>query len=141
MTLHLVKLAVGIDDVSMLAERQSRRLEEARTNGQPVRLRHLTRSMPRRADEIVGGGSIYWVIRQAVRARQKILGLERTVNDRGQPRCAIVLDREIVPVEARPCRPFQGWRYLESAPPDSVQTNGDSLPDGMAAELRSLGLL
>ena len=141
MTLHLVKLAVGIDDVSMLAERQSRRLEEARTNGQPVRLRHLTRSMPRRADEIVGGGSIYWVIRQAVRARQKILGLERTVDDRGQPRCAIFLDREIVPVEARPCRPFQGWRYLESAPPDSVRTNGDSLPDGMAAELRSLGLL
>ena len=141
MTLHLIKLAVGIDDISMLAERQRRRLEQARANGQPVRLRHLTRSMPRRADEIAGGGSIYWVIRRAVRARQKVLDIERTINDQGQPRCAIVLDKEIVPVEARPCRPFQGWRYLESPPPDSVRANGDSLPDEMAKELRSLGLL
>ncbi len=145
MTVHLVKLAVGIDSVSGLAERQRLRLEAARTAGGLVRLRHVTRATPRRAAEILDGGSIYWVIRRAIRARQVILGIEPVVGDDGRTRCALILDPAIARVEPRPSRPFQGWRYLEAA--DAPRDSGaghdgvEDLPDEIAEELRSLGLL
>ena len=143
MAVHLVKLAVGIHSVSGLAERQRLRLERAGEG--PARLSHVTRATPRRAAEILDGGSIYWVIRRAIRARQAILGIEPAVGDDGRTRCALILDPAIARVEPRPRRPFQGWRYLEAvdAPRDSGAADdgvGD-LPDEMADELRSLGLL
>ena len=144
MTVHLIKLAVGIDSFSHLAERQSQRLSEAAGSQEP-RLRHLTRSTPRRADEILVGGSIYWVIKRAIRARQRIVDIDKTVNHKGLPRCALILDPELIPVRARPCPPFQGWRYLEQkdAPIDALgfQDDADELPAEMAEELRELGLL
>ena len=144
MTVHLIKLAVGIDSFSHLAERQAQRLAEAAGSSEPP-LRHLTRSTPRRAEEILDGGSIYWVIRRAIRARQRIVGIDKTVNHKGLPRCALILDSELIPVRARPCRPFQGWRYLEpkDAPEDAVgySEDADDLPAEMAEELRELGLL
>lgn len=145
MTVHLVKLAVGVHSVSELAERQRLRLEAALAAGGPARLRHVTRATPRRADEILDGGSIYWVIRRAIRARQAILGIEPVVGDDGRTRCALVLDPAVTRVEPRPSRAFQGWRYLEAAdaPRDSraAEDGIEDLPDEMAEELRSLGLL
>ena len=140
MSVHLIKLAVGIDSFSHLAQRQEQRVADG------LKLQHLTRSTPRRATEILEGGSIYWVIKRAVRARQRIIGIDTAVNHKGLPRCALVLDPELVPVEARPCRPFQGWRYLEvkDAPKDALGGVGgdiDELPAEMAEELRELGLL
>lgn len=144
MTVHLIKLAVGIDSFSHLAERQAARMSEAAGMAEP-RLRHLTRSTPRRSDEILDGGSIYWVIKRSIRARQRIVDIDRTVNHKGLSRCALILDPELVPVRARPCRPFQGWRYLEQkdAPVDAIgfQDDADELPAEMAEELRQLGLL
>jgi hypothetical protein len=145
MTVHLIKLAVGIDSVSHLSERQRQRLSDARAAGDVGQLRHLTRSTPRRSAEVLDGGSIYWVIKGAVRARQRIIELDTAINHQGLPRCALIFDPELVPVRARPMRAFQGWRYLEAAdaPPDALggldQT--DELPSEMAEELRSLGLL
>jgi len=144
MTVNLIKLAVGIDSFSHLQQRQAARLSEAAGSSEP-RLRHLTRSTPRRADEILDGGSIYWVIKRSIRARQRIVDIDKTVNHKGLPRCALILDPELVPVRARPCRPFQGWRYLEQkdAPVDALgfQDDADALPAEMAEELRELGLL
>ena len=144
MTVNLIKLAVGIDSFSHLQQRQAARLSEAAGSSEP-RLRHLTRSTPRRADEILDGGSIYWVIKRSIRARQRIVNIDKTVNHKGMPRCALILDPELVPVQARPCRPFQGWRYLEQkdAPVDALgfQDDADALPAEMAEELRELGLL
>lgn len=144
MTVNLIKLAVGIDSFSHLQQRQAARLSEAAGSSEP-RLRHLTRSTPRRADEILDGGSIYWVIKRSIRARQRIVDIDKTVNHKGMPRCALILDPELVPVQARPCRPFQGWRYLEQkdAPVDALgfQDDADALPAEMAEELRELGLL
>lgn len=145
MTVHLVKLAVGVDSLPRLAERQRRRLAEAEAAGAPARLRHLTRSTPRRASEILDGGSIYWVIARAIRGRQAVLGIEEAVGRQGRPRCALILDPAVVPVEARPHRAFQGWRYLEDAdaPPDvaGASSGAEALPADMAEELRRLGLL
>ncbi|PPR09654.1 MAG: hypothetical protein CFH41_02359 [Alphaproteobacteria bacterium MarineAlpha11_Bin1] len=144
MVVHLIKLAVGVESYAQLVERQAHRLVGGAKSDEP-RVRHLTKSTPRRVDQILGGGSIYWVIKGAIRARQRIIGIDKTVNKRGLPRCALILDPELVSVQARPCRPFQGWRYLEQrdAPADALEICDDSgeLPAAMAEELRELGLL
>ena len=144
MTLHLVKLAVGVESIEDIAKLQKRRVAEARAAGRPAILRHLTRNVPRRADEIVDGGSIYWVIRGAIRARQRIVRFidgDKTGDARG--RAAIVLHRKLVEVEPRPMRAFQGWRYFEpaDAPPDLDRSAAARLPPRLRAELRELGLL
>ena len=147
MTLHLLKLAVGIDGVDHLCAVQDARL---RRTG---RLIHVTRFRPRRADEILAGGSIYWVIRHRIRVRQRILALDRhetaaAGKPAGKPRCAIVLDPALIATDPVHRRPHQGWRYLADAdaPPDlgpvgTVALPEDSFPPEMAAELRALGLL
>ena len=145
MTVHLLKLAVGVDDIDHLAAIQERRRQEAAAAGRPPVARHMTRSMPRRAEEVLDGGSIYWVIRRVIQVRQRIVGLDIVTADDGTPRCAISLDAELIPTEPRPCRPFQGWRYLEpdAAPPDAsgdVLVDAD-MPQPMREELRALGLL
>jgi hypothetical protein len=108
-----------------------------------VRVR--TRNTPRRAAELLDGGSIYWVIKGAIRARQRILSIEKRTDARGRRYCEVGLDPKLVETVARPCRPFQGWRYLEppAAPADRERLSGDlgGMPPGMVEELRSLGLL
>lgn len=145
MTVHLIKLCVGIESLSHLSERQTFRLAEAAARGEPAVLRHLTRSTPRRRDEVLDGGSLYWVIKGAVRARQRIVDIDTAINHKGLPRCALIFDPELVPVRARPHRAFQGWRYLEpaDAPEDTIggADDADDLPVEMAEELRALGLL
>ncbi len=145
MTVHLIKLAVGIDSLSHLAERQAQRVADMAATGEAPLLRNLTRSTPRRRDEVLDGGSIYWVIKGAVRARQRILDIDTAINYKGLPRCTLVFDPELVPVRARPQRAFQGWRYLEpaDAPEDAIGglDQSDDMPAEMAEELRALGLL
>jgi hypothetical protein len=145
MAVNLLKLAVGVDSLAHLARLQRARLDRARAAGQPGELRHFTRNTPRRAAEVVAGGSIYWVIGGRIRARQRILRIERSHDADGAPRCALVLDPEIVAVELAPHRPFQGWRYLDvgDAPPDRPghKETDAAMPPELADELRILGLL
>ncbi len=144
MVLHLLKMCVGIDSIACLRVRQAERLERLRAGGEPAVLRHLTRHMPRRAGDIAGRGSLYWIVGGCIRVRQRIAALEPIGDAAGLKRCAIVLDPALIETEPRRARPMQGWRYLEDrdAPPDrpAIRTN-DSLPPAMAAELRELGLI
>jgi hypothetical protein len=133
-------LSVGSDSYESLAEWQAFRL---RQNG---RLRHVTRTMPRRRDEVLDGGSIYWVIKGVMVARQRILDLEDVIDEEGDVRCGIVLDPDLVRVVPRPHRPFQGWRYLkaEEAPADlrdGLGKGAEEMPPEMLSELKELGLL
>ncbi len=146
MTVHLLKMCVGIDSIDHLRHRQAERLEAQRAAGQTAKLRHWTRNMPRRAAEIEGEGSIYWIIRGRIRARQLIVSLERDDGANAIKRCAVVLDPEVVETEPRRARPMQGWRYLEAndAPADlgrPVIDHEYEMPTQMIAELRELGLL
>ena len=145
MSQHLIKLSVGVKDVNHLARLQERRLADAEGLGKIPELKHVTRNTPKRAVEILKGGSIYWVIKGAVRARQRIVDIDTAINYKGLPRCALIFDPELVPVRARPCRAFQGWRYLESAdvPEDAIggPDQSDDMPVEMVEELRALGLL
>lgn len=145
MTLHLIKLSVGVESIEHLAQIQRDRLRARREAGQKPRLYHVTRMWPRREAEVLDGGSIYWVIKRAVRCRQRLLAFDETVNGQGKPACGLVLDPEIVPVRPRASRAFQGWRYLTAAdaPPDLDGNAGQltDLPPELADELRGLGLI
>lgn len=148
MTVYLLKMAVGIDSVEHLAAVQKQRLERANAPGGTGDLRHFTRHMPRRAGEVSAGGSMFWIIKGYVRARQNILGIEHVVGREGaeeRKRCALILDPDLVKTELSAHKPIQGWRYLDpaGAPPDMniSAPAATSLPPDMAAELRALGLL
>ena len=141
MTLHILKMAVGVDSFSHLADIQESRLARSETG----ELRHMTRNTPRRAAAIEDDGSLYWIIKGCIRARQRIVRIDRTENPEGKKHCAFVLDPKLFTTVPAPHRPMQGWRYLEpaQAPADrGVDVTGeDALPIDMADELRSLGLL
>lgn len=144
MTLNLIKLCVGVDDVDQLLQSQRRRLKQARASGQVAELKHLTRHRPKRADELLDGGSLYWVIRGVVRVRQRLLELRPVEDTERGSLCALVLDHTLVLTYPRRFRAFQGWRYFPAAdapadaPPGWESAN---LPPEMENELRELGLL
>jgi len=139
--LHMTKLAVGIRDIAHLREVQA---ERARANPP---LRHHTRNFPRRGPEITEGGSMYWVIAGAIVVRQRILDIVEDQWDDGTACAGIVLQPRLVPVVARPTKPFQGWRYLaaDAAPADltkATRIHGEeALPPALRRDLRALGLL
>lgn len=145
MSLHLVKLCVGVDELPQLAAWQKRRLEQRRQAGEPAELYHRTRQMPRRREELLGGGSLYWVVRGVIQARQRIVDLRAVRGEDGVARCDIVLDPLLVATRPHPRRAFQGWRYLDAkdAPGDLDLASGDlkEMPREMRAELLELGLL
>ena len=143
MPLHIVKLCVGCDSLAELADWQKKRLKEKRAKGQKPELVHVTRMTPTRADEVLDGGSLYWVIKGQIAARQQLLAI-RAVKKNGVPHCGLVHQKDLIPVVARPRRAFQGWRYLEAkdAPPDLARTKGaQDLPESLQRELAALGLL
>jgi hypothetical protein len=143
MTMHIIKLSVGPETLFDLAAWQTQRLSDMRRNRQKPELMHVTRSMPKRAPELLDGGSVYWVIKGWVCARQQLLELRPLLRD-GVPYCGLVYDKQLVRVRLQPRRAFQGWRYLEpkDAPPDIVKGKGEEeVPDAMRRELSELGLL
>lgn len=144
MTVHLIKLCVGAEAVEDLAGWQADGIAERRAAGLDPVPRHVTRMWPKRADELAAGGSLYWVFRGLVLARQRILGLETHRGGDGIERCAIRLDPEIVRTRPQPRRPFQGWRYLrpEDAPADLVGGPAAAdLPASLVAGLAEIGVL
>lgn len=142
-SLNLVKLCVGADGVADLATWQASRIEAARAAGRPPLPEHVTRMWPKRAAELLDGGSIYWVFKGLILVRQRIRALEPRTGADGIARCAIVLDPELAPVSPRPRRPFQGWRYLPAAeaPPDVARGQEPDLPAPLALELAQIGVL
>jgi hypothetical protein len=146
MAVHLIKMCVGINEVSELEEWQTKRTKDAKREGKEFILQHVTRNTPRRGKEVLDGGSLYWVIRRFVQARQRIIGLEPVIREDGKSACALVLEPKLVRTNLHPHRAFQGWRYLEAddAPQDisATSTTGEqSLPVELRAELKELGLL
>lgn len=136
---HLIKLSVGIRDVDHL-----RAVQRERAESDPP-LRHRTRHAPKRREEILDDGSIYWVIAGMVQARQRVLDIQSDHYEDGSAATALVLDPALVLVEPRPAKPFQGWRYLNrnEAPPDlgAPGEAGADLPPGLRLALRELCLL
>ena len=142
MVVHIVKLAVGVEDITHLVQQQKARMKR---DGALV---HTTRNTPIKSGEILDGGSIFWVIKRFVRVRQRIIGIETEVNSEGRRSCSFVLDTVLVKTELKEFRAFQGWRYFRDGeiPPDlnNTEKSGkaiEELPIDMQAELKTLGLL
>lgn len=141
MTLHLIKLAVGVESLTDLEVWQGQRLQELAQRGEKPELLHITRNTPKKAKELLDGGSLYWVIKGIICARQRLLELRPIVyND--APHCGLVYDSTLIRVSPRPHRPFQGWRYLafKDTPPDLI-TSGEAPNDKILRDLAELGLL
>ena len=137
MTLHLKKLSVGSQSLKTLRLWQALRFSET------GRLIHVTRNRPRRAKEILDGGSIYWIIKGVMIARQNIVDLVEVQRADGRAACGLVLSPDLVAVVPTKMRIFQGWRYLESedAPADMTDPVDEGMPPALVAELRELGVL
>lgn len=134
-SLHISKVAVGCASIATLEKRQKLRLADGIV---PL----VTRFMPKRADELVGG-SVFWIVKHRIAARQTILSLAARESDR---RTVISLSPDLVPVRAVPKRAHQGWRYLDAAdaPPDfgDEEDNGLlQLPVELAGKLSALMLI
>ena len=130
---HLKKLCVGIESADQLREYQAARKS----------LVHLTRNFPRRSEEIIGQGSLYWIIKGRFALRQKILDLQAFTNSSNKRFCRIVLDDTLVAVRGDKHHGFQGWRYLEleKTPPDThIDEAGEAMPEDMSALLDQLGI-
>jgi hypothetical protein len=138
-SLHLVKLCVGVDHVEQLTEWG--RIERGR--GVPPIVH--TRQTPKRAAEILDGGSLYWVIKGEILCRERLLAIRPFTDKDGIGRCRLVMDGKVRLVQPRPFRAFQGWRYLEAkdAPKDldRAAPGARNMPEAMRRELRELGLL
>lgn len=139
-TVHLMKLSVGTEDVDGLAAWQATKRAQSE-DGYP---RHITRMWPRREDEVLNGGSIYWVIKGVILARQRIVRLDEYNSADGIRRCAIVCDTPLIRVSATPKRAFQGWRYLDpkDAPIDlpANRQHEDQLPPELSQALAAIGV-
>ena len=139
---HMVKLCVGISSVEELEEhRKSRCVKVADMPG--VFHVHSTRMRPKRRGEIIGIGSLYWVIKGAVRCRQKIVALGEDVDAEGRTYCNIIMDPQLIRTVPYPKRPFQGWRYLlEKDAPGDLNVDENAHNDAqLAQDLAALGLI
>ena len=145
MPLHLLKLCVDTASIAELEEWIEHVLALKRQIGQTPEQVHTTRMTPKRVEELLDGGSLYWGIKGQIAARQKLIALRPFTDGQGIGRCHLVLEPVVIPVEPRPFRPFQGWRYLEAAdaPRDLARAEGDVaiMPETMRRELRELGLI
>lgn len=137
---NLVKLCVGANQVEDLELWQAAR-------GQGVAdysPRHVTRMWPKREPELINGGSLYWVFKGQILARQPILQLEEVIGNDGIRRCGIIMGRDIIRTQSTPRRAFQGWRYMtpEDAPADLPHTRAgdDEMPDALSAALAEIGI-
>ncbi|WP_411035398.1 DUF1489 family protein [Shinella sp. BYT-45] len=145
MALHLIKLCVGADSIEDLREWVSERSLIAIAAGMEPHSSHITRMIPKRDRELLDGGSLYWVIKGQVQARQQLLNIKTFTDADGISRCELVLGPEVVETELQPRRAFQGWRYLtEDDAPRDLRNMGEGaadLPLELRRELAELGLL
>ena len=143
MTVNLVKLCVGVESIQDLIDWQQQQLKGRRKKNLQPELVHVTRMMPKRVDELLDGGSLYWVIKGHIAARHRLVDI-CAVTKNGTPHCGIVYAPELIQTERRFRSPFQGWRYLEpkDTPPDARHIKGgEDLPESLKVELAALGLL
>jgi len=141
MPVHILKLCVGVESIDHLTDIRKGR-EQMLPDGTPYNY-HITRFRPKRAAEILDGGSIYWVIKGFIQLRQRIIALDRIETDTGV-KCKIIMDTALIRTESQPRRPHQGWRYLENAdaPRDIPATEkADDMPPDLSMALREMGLI
>lgn len=144
MTLHLLRPAAGCESLYHLSQRQIRFCRDFEGKNHPV---ISTKRKPVRENELLRGGSVYWIIKRAIQARQEIKAMTMIDDPNGGERCLIFLEPQLIRTEPFPHKPFQGWRYFKpsDAPKDlglySGEEDEDEIPQEMYDDLREMGLL
>lgn len=142
--LHLIKLCVGPASLAELRNWVEQSSQNRRAQGVPDEQLHTTRMVPTKREELLTGGSLYWVLKGKIQARQRLLDIRPFKDAEGISRCHLVLEPTLIAVAPRPRGPFQGWRYfkIDDAPAD-LNTSGEAsnLPHDMQIELAKLGLI
>ncbi len=145
MTLHLIKLCVGVESIRELDEWIKERLAEKKKKKQPLEHIHTTRMMPTQKEALLDGGSLYWVIKGVISCRQKLIDLRPFSDKEGIKRCRIVMEPKLVAVVPKPRSAFQGWRYLKAneAPADLAKGEKGvaAMSEEMRRQLHEMGLL
>lgn len=143
MVLNLVKLCVGIASVEQLQASLDRRMQQRRMSGKELIATHVTRMVPTRRDELLDGGSLYWVIKGNIQVRLPLLDIDIFTDPEGIRRCTLIMQPKLIMTRWQPRRAFQGWRYLEQkdAPADWPHGHSGDLPPQLQQQLASLGLL
>ncbi|MDR6265920.1 DUF1489 domain-containing protein [Roseobacter sp. N2S] len=139
--INLIKLCVGAESFEDLLGWIQQRQD---AGGADYLSSHVTRMWPKQEAALLDGGSLYWVIKGAIQARQKIVRLDEVTGVDGIRRCAIVMAPKLIRTTSATRRPFQGWRYLkpEDAPADLPESrvSDDALPKELALALADIGL-
>ena len=147
MTIHIIKLCVGAESIEDLAEHQIGQLkrgQKAKSKLNPLQAKHPvcgTRMWPKRIEDVIAGGSLYWVIKGVISVRQRIVAIDEVRDNHGL-RCGLYLDAHLQRTAPQPRRAFQGWRYLETkdAPADLTKAQGGlELPEHLRRQLVELG--
>ncbi|MDD9909862.1 MAG: DUF1489 family protein [Ahrensia sp.] len=142
MPLHLIKLCVGAETFEDQRDWCERRLSALIEAGEEPLLFHITRMVPKRVDELLDGGALYWVIKGNIQARQKLVDIRPFTDTSGIRRCKLMLDPELQPTQWQARRAFQGWRYLEDKDaPAEVEDASTMVPPELRTQLAELGLL
>lgn len=139
--MHIIKLCVGAESVDDLAQWQKQQVKIAKARGNKVMPVCGTRMWPKRIDDVLAGGSLYWVIKGVVLVRQRIVAIDAVTDNHGK-RCGLYLDKTLVRTVPAPRRAFQGWRYLDpkDAPADLDSLGGaENLPEDLRRQLVELG--
>lgn len=137
MTIHMVKLCVGAESIDDMVAWQTRQM---RTRPNPI---HRTRAYPKQAEAMLNGGSIYWVVKRAIRFRQRIIDIRKIDDEDGRSLCELHFDPELFQTYAQPKRPFQGWRYLKPAEAPRDLKSGDravNIPAYLDEALKAAGV-
>lgn len=145
--INLLRTAAGIESLEHLSDVQRRFRTILADNG--ARCVFIsTRRKPQRSDELLNGGSVYWIVKHMIRARQEIVDIKIFQDDEGRDFCQIYLDPQIILTQGISHRAIQGWRYFDKAkapadigPYDPSAEMEDDIPEDMVQELKSLGLL
>ncbi|CAH1691596.1 conserved hypothetical protein [Hyphomicrobiales bacterium] len=138
--MNLIKVCSGVSSAEDV--RAAVKQACAAAGRSDVLICHATRNYPGRAEELLLGGSLYWIIKGRVTCRQAIVELRK---DDRSGQCLIILGHDVVDVRPAPRRPFQGWRYLQTAdaPPDigALMEQSQEMPEDMRRELAGMGLI
>jgi hypothetical protein len=142
MTIHILKLCVGADGVEDLVQWQIGQIKRAKKEKRKIVAPVCgTRMWPKRVEDVLAGGSLYWVIKGVISVRQRIVAIDDVTDDHGE-RCGLYLDAHLQRTVPQPRRAFQGWRYLEpkDAPADLTAAQGGAdLPEHLRRQLVELG--
>ena len=134
---NMKKLAVGVENVAHLVEIQTERKKQL---GYACA---YTTMKPTKEDELIKDGSLYWIIKGKISARQKILGFQSYIDFDEKKRTIILLDETVIETEKFAHRPFQGWRYLadNEKPADLDKSKYAGLDSDKIDQLSDLGIL